>query len=154
MFQSEKDWRGLYSQGNHPHHRCTMPHAHTASRDAESFSQGWAKQAALLVGKSPCVRESFLCNSTDLAAFTLLAVEKVMWKALSSSNLTSELGAMMLQCSNKLQLRLGNFKMSFALSGSFRVHAVSHRDLLSILPRCASAGDPLGRGIPQIIPSP
>lgn len=99
-----------------------MPRAHTASRDAESCLQGWARQAALLVGKSPCVSESFLCNSVDLAAFAFLAVEEVTWKALSSSNVTLELGPIMLQCSNKLQLWLGNFEMSCALSGSFRVY--------------------------------
>jgi len=79
-----------------------MLRAHTASRDAESFSQGWAQQAALLVGKSPCVSESLLRNAVDLAAFAFPAAEEVMWKALSSCSMTLELGAIMLQCSNKL----------------------------------------------------
>lgn len=132
---------------------CLVPTQHPVTQRA-SVLQGWAQQAALLLGKSPCVSEPFLCNRVDLAAFAFLAGEEVTWKALSSPNVTSELGAITLRWSTKLQLWLGNFEMSRALLGSCRVRAVSHRDHLSILPPCPSLGDPLDRSIPQIIQSP
>lgn len=81
----------------------------------------WRRELLAGLGSARCAprweiplrkRESFLCNRVDLAAFAFLAGEEVMWKALSSPNVTSELGAIMLRCSAPLQLWLGNFEMS------------------------------------------